>query len=188
MTNENSHRHTQKKQYPWSCWRYCRQFPLSSIQPCMSYKKSNFKTYSHSVIWVCLKYEYHFAVWYLQSPFLMPIKYHIEQTNWDRGIWFLFLYITKIKGNITSTILCSVLNWRKLWGLYLSTRKSNPVRVRVNVRRAAGRTVYMRTRCALCTLAITNAPGRIHCCAGEYANMQCKGARQFSTEQSIGKP
>ena len=53
--------------------------------------------------------------------------------------------------------LCSVLNWRKLWGLHLSTRKS----VRVNVHRAAGRTIYTRIMCALCTLAITNAHGRI---------------------------
>ena len=66
-----------------------------------------------------------------------------------------------------TTILCSVINWRKLWGSYLSTRKSNPVRIRVNVRRAAGRTIYMRIRCALCTLAITNAHGWINC-AGEW--------------------
>ena len=66
----------------------------------------------------------------------------------------------------TWSILCSVLNWRKLWGSNWSTRKSNPVRVSVNVHRAAGRTFYMRVRCASCTLAMTNAHGRINWFAG----------------------
>ena len=61
----------------------------------------------------------------------------------------------------------------------VSTRKSNPVRVGVNVHRAAGRTFYTHVRMH----AITNAHGRIHCCA---ATVQCdEGGRQFSTEQSI---
>ena len=79
-----------------------------------------------------------------------------------------------------SAILSSVLNWRKLRGSYLSTRKSNPVRVRVNVRRAAGRTIHSRIRCALCTLAIQMQT--VECWR---LNMQCEGDRQFSTEQSI---
>ena len=64
----------------------------------------------------------------------------------------------KIRTILPSFLICSVLNWRKLWGLHLSTRKS----VRVNLRRAAGRTIYTRIICALCTLAITNAHGRIN--------------------------
>ena len=78
------------------------------------------------------------------------IKKYGRQVNWNE-----------------MAILCSVLNWRKLWGSNLSTHKMNPLLpVSGNVHSATGCTFYTRVRCVLCTLARKNAHGWINCFAG----------------------
>ena len=86
----------------------------------------------------------------------------ICNSSWDHAmhteicdkIENMLLYATQ--GKLNTTKLCSLPNWRKLWGSYLSTSKSNPVC------RAAVLTVCTSVRCGWCTLAITNAQGGIN--------------------------
>ena len=100
----------------------------------------------------------------MQSPaceWAMKCQVLASENGWDNLNVPKFVIYYDISG-----ILCSVLNWRKLWGSNVSTVKSNPLRVSVNVHPAAGHTFYTRVRCALCTLAITNAHGQINCFPG----------------------
>lgn len=97
------------------------------------------------------------------------------------NVWLCFINILFSIAVRKLAIFCLLPSLRKLWGLYLSPRISNPLRVSVNVRRAAGRTICTRVRCAWCNnrCALSN---KLFCW---QTNTQCEQNRQFCNEQSI---
>ena len=135
--------------------------------------------------WWCQIWSWNFIIWTFFTKLPMPCEHHIFNLSsalacrmesireWyfvlreeSYSVWLELTQSHKGCGRRCPVILCSVLNWPKLWGSNWSMGKSNPVRVSVNVHRATAHTFYTRVRCALCTLAITNAHSQINCFAG----------------------